>query len=54
MPGRVLHRRAAVEQHKHLGIAASTRLSVGIYNTIEEINLLPSAIEHAQHVLATT
>ncbi|OGJ54809.1 hypothetical protein A3D11_00980 [Candidatus Peribacteria bacterium RIFCSPHIGHO2_02_FULL_49_16] len=40
--------------HKHLGIAASTRLSVGIYNTIEEINLLPSAIEHAQHVLATT
>ncbi len=31
--------------HEHIGIAASTRLSVGIYNTEEEITSLASAIK---------
>ncbi len=30
--------------HKKLGVAASTRLSVGIYNTVEEITALPPKI----------
>jgi len=33
--------------HKHLGITASTRLSVGIYNTLEEILTVPPAIAEA-------
>lgn len=33
--------------HRHLGISASTRLSVGIYNTIEEIDAALAAITRA-------
>ncbi|MBI4129431.1 hypothetical protein HY464_01940, partial [Candidatus Peregrinibacteria bacterium] len=34
-----------------LGIAASTRLSVALYNTFEEIDRLPAAIERAKKIL---
>lgn len=37
--------------HEHLGISASTRLSVALYNGLEEIELLPEAILRAQHTL---
>ncbi len=37
--------------HRRLGITASTRVSVGAYNTVEEIALLPDAIEKAVSVL---
>ncbi|HVW66404.1 MAG TPA: cysteine desulfurase [Candidatus Peribacteraceae bacterium] len=33
--------------HTHLGINASARLSIGLYNTVEEIQLLPAAIQDA-------
>lgn len=37
--------------HKRLGINASARLSLGIYNTIDEINMLPDAIRDVVHTL---
>ena len=37
--------------HKHLGIPASTRLSVGIYNTMEEIARVRPAVEEAINLL---
>ncbi len=37
--------------HHRLGIAASTRLSVALYNTFEEIDRLPAAIERAKKIL---
>ena len=37
--------------HRRLGITASTRLSVALYNTIEEIDRLHAAIERAQKIL---
>ena len=37
--------------HRALGITASTRLSVGIYNTLEEIRSVPAAITAAQSTL---
>ena len=37
--------------HDHFGIAASTRLSVGIYNTAEEIGSLVPAVEEALKIL---
>jgi cysteine desulfurase/selenocysteine lyase len=37
--------------HERLGIPASARLSVGIYNTVDEINLLPAAIADAKKIL---
>lgn len=37
--------------HKRFGIAASTRLSIALYNTIEEIDRLPAAIERARRLL---
>lgn len=37
--------------HDALGVPASTRLSVGIYNTLEEIALLPEAMEKAITIL---
>lgn len=37
--------------HKRLGITASTRVSVGIYNTMEEIERIPEAIEAARKLL---
>lgn len=40
--------------HRRLGVAASTRLSVSLYNTLEEIDRLPAAIAHAQKILRGT
>lgn len=40
--------------HRRLGVTASTRLSVAIYNTIEEINRLPEAIMRAKKLLRGT
>ena len=40
--------------HKRLGITASTRLSVGIYNTMAEIELLPKAIEEIKKIFHHT
>jgi cysteine desulfurase/selenocysteine lyase len=37
--------------HRRLGIPASTRVSLGIYNTIEEIERLPEAIIAASALL---
>jgi cysteine desulfurase/selenocysteine lyase len=37
--------------HKKLGIAASTRLAVGIYNSIEEIDALAKEIQFARERL---
>lgn len=37
--------------HKRLGIPASTRVSFGIYNTLQEIDMLAGAIQHAQKIL---
>ena len=37
--------------HKRLGVTASSRMSVGLYNTFEEIALLPKAIQNAQKIL---
>lgn len=37
--------------HRRLGIAASSRVSFGIYNTLEEIDLLPREIEQAVSML---
>ena len=37
--------------HRRLGFAASTRLSIALYNTPEEINRLPAAIERAREIL---
>lgn len=37
--------------HRRLGIAASTRLSVGLYNTLEETARLPAAIARARNIL---
>lgn len=37
--------------HRHLGISTSTRLSVALYNTLEEIDRLPAAIERARRIL---
>lgn len=37
--------------HRRLGISASTRLSVAMYNTMEEIDTVIPAIQHAQHLL---
>jgi cysteine desulfurase/selenocysteine lyase len=37
--------------HAHLGIAASTRLSIALYNTKEEIDLLPKTITRAKRTL---
>ncbi len=41
----------AAPLHQHLNIPASTRLSVGIYNTAEEIDACVSAIGEAVHFL---
>jgi cysteine desulfurase / selenocysteine lyase len=41
----------AAPLHKHLGIRASTRLSVGIYNTKKEIDTLIQAIEESKNLL---
>lgn len=40
--------------HQRLGLTASTRLSIGIYNTLDEISILPTAIEEAQHKILGT
>lgn len=40
--------------HRRLGVAASTRISVALYNTIEEINRLPDAIMRARKILQGT
>ena len=37
--------------HRRLGIPASTRLSVGIYNTLNDIERVAPAIERASHTL---
>lgn len=37
--------------HRQLGVTASTRLSVGIYNTVEEIKLVGQAIADAAGIL---
>ena len=37
--------------HRRLGFAASTRLSIALYNTPEEINRLPAAIDRARKIL---
>lgn len=37
--------------HKRLEIPASTRVSFGIYNTKEEIDILSDAIERARHII---
>ncbi|MBI3336806.1 SufS family cysteine desulfurase [Candidatus Peregrinibacteria bacterium] len=41
----------AMPLHKRLNIPASTRVSFGIYNTIQEIDILADAIQHAQKIL---
>jgi cysteine desulfurase/selenocysteine lyase len=37
--------------HQRLGIPASARLSVGVYNTMHDIDACITAIEQAQHIL---